>query len=204
MSSKNLNKKSDDKNDKAEQEALKEVEIVAELAPNEKTRKEAEKLIETVENGSTTVQEQEQEQKAIETVLDETKRTIKKTVNEAKREIPKYTQAMGELQEETIQATKEIGYDLIELQKEAASLVPKFQERFMSYYVPWAYPKLVTDYYSKMVDNFVDNVISATNLVNNLVIVNMESIQRLADSTKEYWRVGVENAKAINNSIREP
>ena len=183
MSSKSLNKKSDDKNDKAEKEALKDVEIVAELAPNEKTRKEAEKLIETVENGSTTIQEKEQD--AIETVLDETKRTIKKTVNDAKREIPRYTKAMGELQEETIQATKEIGYDLIELQREAASLVPKFQERFMSYYVPWAYPKLVTDYYSKMVDNFVDNVISATNLVNTLVIVNMESIQRLADSTKE-------------------
>ena len=33
MSSKNLNKKSDDKNDRAEQQALKEVEIVAELAP---------------------------------------------------------------------------------------------------------------------------------------------------------------------------
>ena len=49
MSSKNLNKKSDDKNDKAEQQALKEVENVAELAPNEKTRKEAEELIETVE-----------------------------------------------------------------------------------------------------------------------------------------------------------
>jgi hypothetical protein len=201
MSSKNLNKKSDDKNDKAEQEALKVVEIVAELAPNEKTRKEAEKLIETVENGSTSVQEQEQE--AIETVLDETKRTIKKTVNEAKREIPKYTEAMGQIQEETIQATKQIGYDLIELQREAASLVPKFQERFMSYYVPWAYPKLVTEYYSRMVDSYVDNVISATNLVNSLVVFNMESIQRLADSTKEYWRVGVENAKAINNSIRE-
>jgi hypothetical protein len=201
MSSKNLNKKSDDKNDKAEQEALKEVEIVAELAPNEKTRKEAEKLIETVENGSTTVQEQEQE--AIETVLDETKRAIKKTVNEAKREIPRYTETMGQLQEETIQATKEIGYDLIELQREAASLVPKFQERFMSYYVPWATPKLVTEYYSKMVDSYVDNVISATNLVNSLVVFNMESIQRLADSTKEYWRVGVENAKAINDSLRE-
>ena len=66
MSSKNLNKKSDDKNDKAEQQALKEVEIVAELAPNEKTRKEAEELIETVESASgSTVQEQEQEQEAI-------------------------------------------------------------------------------------------------------------------------------------------
>ena len=198
MSSKNVNKKSDDK---AEQEALKEVEIVAELAPNEKTRKEAEKLIETVENGSTSIQEQEQE--AIETVLDETKRTIKKTVSEAKREIPKYTEAMAGLQEETIQTTKEIGYDLIELQREAASLVPKFQERFMSYYVPWAYPKLVTEYYSRMVDSYVDNVISATNLVNSLVVFNMENIQRLADSTKEYWRVGVENAKAISKSIKE-
>jgi hypothetical protein len=201
MSSKNLNKKSDDKNDKAEQEALREAEIVAELAPNEKTRKEAEKLIETVENGSTSVQEHEQE--AIETVLDETKRAIKKTVSEAKREIPRYTEAMGQLQEETIQATKEIGYDLIELQREAASLVPKFQERFMSYYVPWAYPKLVTEYYSRMVDGYVDNVISATNLVNSLVVFNMESIQRLADSTKEYWRVGVENAKAISRAIKE-
>ncbi|MGA8563792.1 MAG: hypothetical protein WB587_03485 [Nitrososphaeraceae archaeon] len=55
-----------------------------------------------------------------------------------------------------------------------------------------------------MVDNFVDNVISATNLVNTLVIVNMESIQRLTDCTEEYWRVGVENAKAIGRSIREP
>ena len=201
MSSKNQNKKSDDKNDKAEQKALKEVEIVAELAPNEKTRKEAEKLIETVENGSTSIQEQEQE--AIETVLDETKRAIKKTVSEAKREIPKYTEAMAGLQEETIQATKEIGYNSIELQREAVSLIPKFQERFMSYYVPWAYPKLVTEYYSRMVDSYVDNVISATNLVNSLVVFNMESIQRLADSTKEYWRVGVENAKAISRSISE-
>jgi hypothetical protein len=203
MSSKNLNKKSNDNNDKEEQQALKEVEIVADLAPNEKTRKEAEKLIETVENGSaSTIQEQEQE--AIETVLDETKRIIKKTVNEAKREIPRYTQAMGQLQEETIQATKEIGYDCIELQREAASLIPKLQERYLSYSVPWMSPQIVTEYYSRMVDNFVDNVVSATNLANNLVMVNMESIQRLADSTREYWRVGVESARTISKSVAEP
>ena len=203
MSSKNTNKKSDDYNDKAEQQALKEVEIVAELAPNEKTRKEAEKLIETVENGSaTTVQEQEQE--AIKTVLDETKKAIKKTVSEAKREIPRYTQAMGQLQEETIQATKEIGYDCIELQREAANIIPKLQERYLSYSMPWMSPTLVTEYYSRMVDNFIDNVISATNLANNLVMVNMESIQTLTNSNREYWRIGVENTKAISKSLREP
>jgi len=202
MSSKNLNRKSDDKNDKAEQQALKEVEIVAELAPNEKTRKEAEELIETAESGSSsTVQEQEQE--AIETVLDETKRAIKKTVNEAKREIPKYIKAIGDLQEGTIQATKEIGYDFIELQREATSLVPQLQERYMSYFVPWMSPMIVTEYYSRMVDNFVDNAISATNLANNLVMVTMEGIQHLADANREFWRVGVENARTINKSLAE-
>ena len=200
MSSKNLNKKSDDKNDKAEQQALKEVEIVAELAPNEKTRKEAEELIETVESASnSTVQEQE----AVETVLDETKRAIKKTVNEAKREIPKYIKAIGDLQEGTIQATKEIGYDFIELQREVTSLVPQLQERYMSYFVPWMSPMIVTEYYSRMVDNFVDNAISATNLANNLVMVSMEGIQHLADANREFWRVGVENARMINKSLAE-
>ena len=156
-----------------------------------------------MENGSaTTIQEQEQE--AIETVLDITKRAIKKTVSEAKKEIPRYTEAMAGLQEETIQATKQIGYNSIEVQREAVSLITKFQERFMSYYVPWAYPKIVTEYYTKMVDNFVDNIISATNLMNSLVIFNMESIQRLADSTREYWRIGVENSKAISRSLKEP
>ena len=84
MSSKNLNKKSNNDNDKAEKQALKEAEILAELAPNEKTRKEAEKLIETVQDDSAiTVQEQEQE--AIETVLDETKREIKKTAERSQK-----------------------------------------------------------------------------------------------------------------------
>ena len=202
MSSKNLNKKYDDKNDKAEQQALKEVEIVAELAPNEKTRKEAEELIETVENASGSTG-QEQEQEAIETVLDETKRAIKKTVNEAKREIPKYIKAIGDLQEGTIQATKEIGYDFIELQREVTSLVPQLQERYMSYFVPWMSPMIVTEYYSRMVDNFVDNAISATNLANNLVMVSMEGIQHLADANREFWRVGVENARMINKSLAE-
>ena len=203
MSSKNINKKSDDNNDKVEQQALKEVEIIAELAPNEKTRKEAEKLIETVEQSSaTTVQEQEHE--AIETVLDETKRAIKNTTNEARREIPRYIRAIGDLQEQTIQATKEIGYDCIELQRETASLIPQLQERYVSYFVPWMSPRIVAEYYSRMVDNFVDNAISATNLANNLGMVNMETIQQLSDSSREFWRMGVENARTISESLAQP
>ncbi len=202
MSSKNPNKKSDNNDNRAEEQALKEAEIVAELAPNEKTRKEAEELIEEVQDDSaTTVKEQEQE--AIETVLDETKRAIKKTVNEAKREIPKYIRAIGDLQEATIQATKEIGYDCVELQRETASLIPQLQERYVSYFVPWISPRIVTEYCSRMVDNFVDNAISTTNLANNLAMVNMETIQQLTDSSRTFWRMGVENARTISESLAQ-
>jgi hypothetical protein len=65
-------------------------------------------------------------------------------------------------------------------------------------------PTIVTEYYSRMVDNFVDNAVAATNLANNLVMVGMESIQRLTDSSREYLRIGVENTKSISKSIREP
>ena len=65
-------------------------------------------------------------------------------------------------------------------------------------------PTLVTEYYSRMVDNFVDNAVSTTNIANNLVMVNMESIQRLTDSSREYWRIGVENARTISESLAEP
>ena len=165
--------------------------------------KEAEELIERVQDDSpTTVQEQEQE--AIETVLDETKRAIKKTANEAKREIPRYIRAIGDLQEDAIEATKEIGYDCIELQRETASLLPQLQERYLSYFVPWMSPRIVAEYYSRMVDNFVDNSISATNLANNLAMVNMETIQQLTDRSREFWRMRVENARMIRESLAQP
>jgi hypothetical protein len=73
----------------------------------------------------------------------------------------------------------------------------------MSYFVPWMSPMIVTEYYSRMVDNFVDNAISAANLANNLVMVSMEGIQQLADANREFWRVGVENSRTINKSLAE-
>lgn len=191
-----------DNSDKMEQEALKEVETIAEFAPNERTRREAEELIETIEGESTT-SVQEQELQAVDSVLDETKKAIKRTANEAKKEIPRYTRAMAELQQETIQTTKELGYDCIELQRETASLIPQLQERYIAYFLPWMSPRLVTEFYSRIVDNFVDNAVSATNLANDLTMVNLENVQNLTATNREYWRIGVENAKTLSKSLVE-
>ena len=101
MSSKILNKKSNDNNDKAEKEALKEVEIIAELAPNEKTRKEAEKLIETVERQSNTFAQDSSE------IFDAYKKGVLKITEELSKFQPQYAQSISKLQEEYLQLTKE-------------------------------------------------------------------------------------------------
>ena len=122
MSSKILNKKSDNKKnedkDKEEQQAIKEVEIVAELAPNEKTRKEAEELIETVENGSTTTLQEAKEtistadsnpiaQDSSE-IFDTCKQGVLKLTEAISKFQPQYSEAISKLQQEYIQLTKEL------------------------------------------------------------------------------------------------
>jgi hypothetical protein len=198
---------SDDNSNIVEHQALEEAEMIAKLAPNEKTRKEAkgvvEKITETIEETSTPSSFPDEERHELDEVLDETKRIIKKTTNEAKREIPRYTKALGELQQQTIQTTKEIGYDCIELQREATSLIPYLEQMYMSFYAPWLSPRVMTEYYTRMVDNFVDNALAATNLANNLAVVNMESIQQMSDTNREYCRVGVDTVRSLKESLTQ-
>lgn len=101
MSSKSPNKKSDDNNDKAELQALKEAEIVAELAPNEQTRKEAEKLIETVESESNSIAQDSSE------IFETYKQGVLKFTEAISKFQPKYAEAISRLQEEYVQLTKE-------------------------------------------------------------------------------------------------
>ena len=104
-----MSSKKSKSNDNIEQEALKEVEITAELAPNEKTRKEAEKLRATIE-GESAASVHEQELEGVDNVLDETKKALKNTANQAQIEIPKYTKVMGELQEEGVELQRRTAY----------------------------------------------------------------------------------------------
>jgi hypothetical protein len=35
-------------------------------------------------------------------------------------------------------------------------------------------------------------------------MLNMETIQQLTDTSRAFWRVGVENTRAINESLAKP
>ena len=188
--------KSDNNEDK---QALKEAKIVAELAPDAKTRIEAQEVIETIEDNVLTAQEQELQE--IENNLSETKKIITKTANQANREIPRYSEALAELSKDTIKANKEIGLEYVELQRELSNLIPRLQERYISYFFPWFSPAAMTEYNTKLFDKFVQNGLDATNLMNNLAMINFESIQSTLDTNREYYKVGIDNARRVTQTL---
>jgi len=96
-----MSSKKSNNSDKEEEQALKEAEIVAELAPNEKTRKEAEKLIETVERQSNTFAQDSSE------IFDTYKKGVLKITEELSKFQPQYAQSISKLQEEYLQLTKQ-------------------------------------------------------------------------------------------------
>jgi hypothetical protein len=188
--------KSDNNEDK---QALKEAKIVAELATDAKTRIEAQEVIETIEDNVLSVQEQEQQ--VLENNLSGTKKIITKTANQANREIPKYTEALAELSKDTIKANKEIGLEYIELQRDFSNLIPRLQERYISYFFPWFSPATMAEYNTKLFDKFVQNGLDATNLMNNLAMINFESIQSTLDTNREYYKVGIDNARRVTQTL---
>ena len=156
---------------------------------------------------------QREQQQAVNKALDETKDEIKVATREAARDIPQYTQRLGDIQEQTIQTTREIADNYIESQKEIISIyqsvwtpfLENANSRFWNY---WSIsPKGIAETYGTVISSFADNVISATRLTNNAVSANMElfstALQQTKDNSKEFSRLGINAAKVFNEASNE-
>ena len=194
----------DEKEQKSLERAQKEAEMVGEFAKDARNRREAKTIADKLED----VVEQNEKKQAIQNVLDKIKDEIKVATREAAKEIPQYTQKLGDIQEQTIQTTREIADNYIESQKEIISIyqsvwtpfVENANSRFWNY---WSIsPKGIAETYGTVVSSFADNVIAATRLTNNAISANMElfstALQQTKDSSKEFSRLGVNAAKVFH------
>jgi hypothetical protein len=205
--------KEKEKEQKSLERAQKEAEMIGEFAKDARNRKEAKTVANKLEAAVEEQTEEKKEQQVIENVLDKTKDEIKVATREAAKEIPQYTQKLGDLQEQTIQTTREIADNYIESQKEIISIyqsvwtpyVENANSRFWNY---WSIsPKGLAETYGTVVSSFADNVIAATRLTNNAISANMElfstALQQTKDSSKEFSRLGVNAAKVFNEASND-
>jgi len=154
----------------------------------------------------------EKNREIINITLDETKSTVKKTTDEAIKEIPRFTKAVNEYQEESIQATKDIADNFLESQKEVihsvqSLWVPYVENVQNSYWSYWTSPNRATENYARAVSNITDSTIASTRLANNVLVATMEtwktSIQHTRDNAKEFSRLNANVAKTFENVAKD-
>ena len=155
---------------------------------------------------------QKQVRQSFNRALDQTKDNIRKTVDEARREIPRFTQAVNQYQEQTIQATKDIADNYLESQKEIinslqSAWVPFIENIQNIYWSYWTSPRRVTENYARTVINIADSTIATNRLVNNTVFANMEvfksAVRDTSNNIKEFSRINANAAKSLENVARD-
>jgi hypothetical protein len=158
---------------------------------------------------SNTTKEQQQ---AVNKAIDQTRDNIRKTTDEARKDIPRYSQAVNQYQEQTIQTAREIADNYLESQKEIinsfqSAWVPAIERTYSVFWNYWMSPRTITNIYARTVSNIADNTIAAARLVNNTVFSNLDAfktcVQNTRDNLKEVSRIGVNAAKTYEQTSRD-
>src|SRR5918912_3275674 len=132
--------------------------------------------------------------------------------DEARKDIPRYTQAANEYQEQTIQTAREIADNFLESQKEIinslqSAWLPQIDAANRVFVSSWLSPTRMMELYSRMVSNFLDNVMISTRLVNNTVLANIESLKtsmsQIKDNSQGLSRIGVNISKTIGQALSD-
>ena len=151
------------------------------------------------------------QQEVIDKALDQTREDIRKSVDEAKREIPRYTRAINEYQEQTIEATRELADNFVVSQKE---IINSFQSAWTPYIENYTRnvntylsPGRISEVYTNTTRSYADNIFTVTRLTNNVIFGYAEamknSLQQAKNNAKELSRIGVNAAKTFEQTSKE-
>jgi hypothetical protein len=209
----------DEKEDNAMEKAQKQAEMIGEFAKDARNRKEAQKIANKLDSAIEQNNEKKQnlesaaagqQEYAVEEILEHTKDDIKSATKEAAREIPQYTQRLGDIQEQTIQTTREIAYNYIEAQKEIISIyqsvwTPFIKNASILFWNYWSIsPKGMAETYGTVISSFTENVIAGTRLTNGTISVNTKllstALQQTKDNSKELSRLSINAAKIFSET----
>jgi len=209
----------DEKEDNAMEKAQKQAEMIGEFAKDARNRKEAQKIANKLDSAIEQNNEKKQnlesaaagqQEYAVEEILEDTKDDIRSATKEVAREIPQYTQRLGDIQEQTIQTTREIAYNYIEAQKEIISIyqsvwTPFIKNASILFWNYWSIsPKGMAETYGTVISSFTENVIAGTRLTNSTISVNTKllstALQQTKDNSKELSRLSINAAKIFSET----
>ena len=153
----------------------------------------------------------EQNTESLEQAFDESKKSIDASLREAKNQIPRYTETVNQVQEQTLQATKDIADSYLDYQRQTI-------DSFQSVSTPYLYNvnnqllnsqdyfRRMPEMYSKLVNNYAENTIAMSRIFNDMAFSNIELFKQVVDNTKKQSKhlaeIGKRNVSAYERIER--
>lgn len=145
-------------------------------------------------------------------VFEESKKSIERNINEAKNQIPVYTKTINEVQEQAVEATRDIAENYLDYQKQAIdsfqSIVTPYIENVNNQL--WNNQDIfrrIPEIYSKMANNYAENSVALSRLINNIAFSNVDIVKSVINNTKEqskqFAEIGKRNARVYESVERD-
>ncbi|WP_458720302.1 hypothetical protein [Candidatus Nitrosocosmicus sp. R] len=154
----------------------------------------------------------EQNTESLEQAFDESKKSIDESIREARNQIPRYTETVNQVQEQTLQATRDVAVSYLEYQKQTI-------DSFQSISTPYIQDvnnqllnnqdcyRRMPEMYSKLVNNYAENTIAMSRIFNDMAFSNIELFKNVVDNTKKQSKhlaeIGKRNVSAYERIERD-
>jgi hypothetical protein len=145
-------------------------------------------------------------------VFDESRKNIERNITEAKNQIPLYTKTINEVQEQAVQATRDIAENYLDYQKQA---IDSFQSIVTPYFENvnnqlWNNQDIfrrIPEIYSKIANNYAENTVAISRVMNNIAFSNVDIVKSVINNTKEqskqFAEIGKRNARVYESFERD-
>jgi hypothetical protein len=147
--------------------------------------------------------------------IDETKNNINQAIEEVRRETPRYSQAITDFQNQTVDATQEIAHSFLDSQKEVinsfqSAWTPLAQRTTTNivgatpYFSP---PQQIADIYARTIGAFTEAYVASTRMTTNLMFAGLEATRTTTNyarqNAKEAARITSNTARAFSETAKE-
>jgi len=132
----------------------------------------------------------EENTESLEQAFDESKKNIDENIREARNQIPRYTETVNQVQELSLQATKDVAESYLDYQRQA---IDSFQAASTPYLYnvnnqllnSQDYFRRIPEMYSKLVSNYAENTIAMSRVFNDMAFSNVQVFKHIVDNTKK-------------------
>lgn len=163
---------------------------------------------------------QREQQEATIRSIDETRDNIRRAIEETRREVPRFSQTITDLQNETADATREIADTFLESQKDVLNSMQSawrdMADRagyWMEWMQPWNWwtggilPRNMADMYARMVSSTAENFATGTRMTTNMMFAGAEAARAATryarENAKEVSKMTSNTARAMGHMTKE-